>query len=866
MEALQEKSETLQILVHQISSSDLVLLSPDAACAKPHYSKYIEVSDFLLSRTSTPVAGGTTLLTSTVAGQTRPVPLGVQFITPASVARSSLTLRDAHGVLESDSVSITGILLPVIAALIPRWEEEVHARTPSGAETGIRKIVYLISGPHAHAGPESEAVGSTDGIAMLLARFLRAAYPDITTCIMCGELGTDRYDAQVQFIKHALSPHIDGLRARLVARHAENWATYFSLAISMAAGSPARLAAINASLRQYKPSYLHCPLVKAFYHDCNFTAQLQSIQYITFEGVEGTPPVPVAEVDEECRALVAELRKYADRFLRCVHWQGRKPEPEAAGYNSASRATSSEQNPASLLSAGVKRARSEESDAPASATGSDALPLAVSAAASHYSHAGAAGPTQAGNGVHDALLLQVPQPSTVQAAAGDFLTGQPVPPVVVSHFPPPAAVLRQFSSCTSSATGDTHSTSSGSSSLIVPVAHTTSGSGDGTTGTGLTAKSHYLDLHAADSVPVGGEQQDADGNAASELMEFWLRKTRKPVLAVVLVRRSPRHPRRYFSAQNLEVSMPTGSLCSERAAIAMALAADPGLRRSDIRMVAVLSLPKLDHPDPQVRSAYQAAGFVTETYRAGILPPPLPAILPGHGDSRTAAISNSLLDLDSGTLRTPKLAKAGHPIAEPDAPQHLRKDESVTKSSDAADTLAQHAIGGTPLLQKQQHQRSSIGGLLVVAPGAGSPKFVRPSDTEARSHMHVTPQSAVAALLLTSASGPAAPLSALTAHHEGDPESKSGSAAAMPNPAVVGESMSSGSEAFLPSRTSHVPAVTAASSAHLPHVPVALNPIAPCGSCMEWLRKIAEVNPDFKILTFTDISCTKVFIREVPTS
>ena len=32
-----------------------------------------------------------------------------------------------------------------------------------------------------------------------------AAYPDILTCVMSGELGTDRYDAQVQFIKHALS-------------------------------------------------------------------------------------------------------------------------------------------------------------------------------------------------------------------------------------------------------------------------------------------------------------------------------------------------------------------------------------------------------------------------------------------------------------------------------------------------------------------------------------------------------------------------------------------------------------------------------------------------------------------------------------
>ena len=30
------------------------------------------------------------------------------------------------------------------------------------------------------------------------------------------------------------------------------------------------------------------------------------------------------------------------------------------------------------------------------------------------------------------------------------------------------------------------------------------------------------------------------------------------------------------------------------------------------------------------------------------------------------------------------------------------------------------------------------------------------------------------------------------------------------------------------------------------------NPLKPCGSCSEWLKKIAEVNPAFKVLSFTD--------------
>lgn len=40
---------------------------------------------------------------------------------------------------------------------------------------------------------------------------------------------------------------------------------------------------------------------------------------------------------------------------------------------------------------------------------------------------------------------------------------------------------------------------------------------------------------------------------------------------------------------NIEVSMPTGTLCSERNAIGTALAKDPTLTRRDFRMIAILS-------------------------------------------------------------------------------------------------------------------------------------------------------------------------------------------------------------------------------------------------------------------------------------
>ena len=43
----------------------------------------------------------------------------------------------------------------------------------------------------------------------------------------------------------------------------------------------------------------------------------------------------------------------------------------------------------------------------------------------------------------------------------------------------------------------------------------------------------------------------------------------------------------------------------------------------------------------------------------------------------------------------------------------------------------------------------------------------------------------------------------------------------------------------------------------------AMNPLDPCGACMKWLRKIGEVNPDLKVVTFTDTSCNKVVVTPI---
>lgn len=44
---------------------------------------------------------------------------------------------------------------------------------------------------------------------------------------------------------------------------------------------------------------------------------------------------------------------------------------------------------------------------------------------------------------------------------------------------------------------------------------------------------------------------------------------------------------------------------------------------------------------------------------------------------------------------------------------------------------------------------------------------------------------------------------------------------------------------------------------------VDMNPLKPCGACKEWLYKITEVNPGFKVLMFSDVHCDEVYIKTV---
>ena len=217
---------------------------------------------------------------------------------------------------------------------------------------------------------------------------------------------------------------------------------------------------------------------------------------------------------------------------------------------------------------------------------------------------------------------------------------------------------------------------------------------------------------------------DAQSSNSHELLSFWLRKTRKPVLAVLCVvkpgsthkSKSTLTPTDYefHKGVNLEVSMPTGSLCSERNAIGNALASNPSLRRSDMFGIAVLSLRTKD--------------------------------IDGGGVSGTTGMTGG------ASTSTAGMTGNSNPLP-PQETSHLSSNGGVSRDLSFAD----------------------LNGLCApVGNGAVDSVMETPSDDLA-----------------------------------------------------------------------------------------GLNPLKPCGACKEWLLKIAEVNPGFRVVMFTDVTCEEVFVKEV---
>lgn len=296
---------------------------------------------------------------------------------------------------------LKSVCFPLLAQTLYTWLNEIRMGSPAGVDFHL----ILITGAGKARNKQLDLFcDSTRLTAKCMALFVNKHYPNVRTTLMDSGLGLFHYDQNVKFIRESVLPQIEELRRPVVRRYAENWQTHLSITIALTDGSPARLAALNASLRQYKPNYIHMWQLKTYWHESRLLRT--DLQFENFETVEARPAKSLNKLDKPTKALVREMIEYKRQFEECV----------------------------------------------------------------------------------------------------------------------------------------------------------------------------MKDSH--------------------EIKGFWLRKTRKPVLSVLLVQKSKDDKPTFFRGMNVEVSMPTGSLCSERNVIGTALASDPSLQRTDLRMIAVLSMSALFQTHP----------------------------------------------------------------------------------------------------------------------------------------------------------------------------------------------------------------------------------------------------------------------------
>jgi hypothetical protein len=311
--------------------------------------------------------------------------------------------------------------------------------------------------------------------------------------------------------------------------------------------------------------------------------------------------------------------------------------------------------------------------------------------------------------------------------------------------------------------------------------------------------------------------------------------------------------------------MPTGSLCSERAAIAAALAQDPTLTRADFRMIGVLSLA------PQ-----------TDTSTAPLAEKTWPARL-DHASAAAAGTTRtesalSIVDSISCTSVS-SLTSSSSPSLSAAAPDVAATVETNPEPSAAVGSTNRSLFAAVSAAAATTPNHQG----LLAAPktsGAPIPAITVPGSAYAVKTVSSPHLSSVMAST-NSLAGPVFELIPAAASHgcaaiRSQSSNASAASSVMSSP-VIGASWTEleSQSSFMGSPVTGpaTPSKERRSSALLPRnvsdfrslvlSKTDLNPLAPCGACKEWLKKIAEVNPDFKVITFSNPQLESVFVDPV---
>jgi hypothetical protein len=284
------ETSAFQILVHNVSHSDLVLSVNDnslslPSCkikARPKFSHFREITEKIFevvkSEAHIPLAmhecysrmhpeSHLNLSGMDEDGETR-VPFSdvcaVGFNLHSQPVKlpdvSSLRYRrdDSQLLHHADGgCLVDAAYFPLVAALVPKWMgDALQAASAMAPNTATRFIVILISGrgsPSDSNSVDARVIdNSTRFTGRLLARFIQRLFPAIEIIHVHSRTNLFRYDENILFVKHKLLPLIDKIRDNVAAAVGAKWRDLMKVSLSFADGSSARVSAINASLCHYR--------------------------------------------------------------------------------------------------------------------------------------------------------------------------------------------------------------------------------------------------------------------------------------------------------------------------------------------------------------------------------------------------------------------------------------------------------------------------------------------------------------------------------------------------------------------------------------------------------------------------------------
>ena len=291
-------------------------------------------------------------------------------------------------------------------------------------------------------------------------------------------------------------------------------------------------------------------------------------------------------------------------------------------------------------------------------------------------------------------------------------------------------------------------------------------------------------------------------NKDSDIFKFWLRKTKKPVLAVLLID-IPGEGLMLYRGTNMEVSMPTGSLCAERNVIGTALATHPNLRREDLLMVAVLAVPL---PDDSNEST------------SGQVPSPPP------GRTTTCRFIDDEIKQQSGEKES-LFSQVEDKLYRYQRPENIRRSMSLGSFASIIEGQ-DHDSDDSWVVPSAQNMI-----VRIESPNGKGLEEAINATREMQNHDFPTQEALDLYQTLTPLGTPVRKIKLSNVDMDG------------------------------PVSTKKTPSALRKKKTVLVHCPSDINPLKPCGACNEWLKKIAESNPYFKVVTFTDADCNGVYVK-----